>query len=192
MRTLHSVSAMVSKTLFALLCFRAGTAGAQAKIDRQALVERHTVINTTADTLSSLSLGNGAFAFTVDITGLQSFPDAYKAGVPLGTQSEWGWHSFPNDSGYRFEESLRYYNLNGRKVPYSVQWRTPERNKDACDYFRENVHRLQLGNIGFELIKKDGSAATLADLHALHQELNMWTGEIKSHFTLEGIPVNVL
>src|SRR5882757_1382413 len=102
MRTHYSVSAIVSKALFVLLCLPAGNVWAQAKINRQALVERHTVINKTADTLASLSVGNGAFAFTVDITGLQSFPDVYKAGVPLGTQSEWGWHSFPNDSGYHF------------------------------------------------------------------------------------------
>jgi len=164
----------------------------QEKINRQALVERHTVVNTTADTLASLSVGNGAFAFTVDITGLQSFPDRYKKGIPLGTQSEWGWHSFPNDSGFRFEESLRYYDFNGRQRPYSVQINTPQRAKNAVNYFRENVHRLQLGNIGFELIKKDGGRAVISDLHDLHQELNMWTGEIKSHFTLEGIPVDVL
>ena len=165
---------------------------AQDKINRQSLVERHTVVTTTADTLASLSVGNGGFAFTVDVTGLQSFPGVYKKGIPLGTQSEWGWHSFPNDSGFRFEESLRYYNLNGRKRPYSVQINTPERTKNAVNYFRQNVHRLQLGNIGFELTGKDGSIATINDLHDLHQELNMWTGEIKSHFTLEGIPVDVL
>ena len=55
------------------------------------------------DTLSSLSVGNGRFAFTVDATGLQSFPDVYAKGVPLGTQSEWGWHSFPNTNGYTEE-----------------------------------------------------------------------------------------
>src|SRR5262249_16748864 len=94
--------------------------------------------------------------------------------------------------GFRFDESLRYYNLNGRKVPYSVQWNTPIRNKDACNYFRQNIHRLQLGNLGFEFTKKDGSQATISDLHDVHQELNMWKAEIKSHFTLEGIPVDVL
>src|SRR6266700_6768472 len=93
-------------------------------IDREGLVRRHTVLVTTIDSLSSLSVGNGQFAFTTDITGLQSFPDTYQKGIPLGTQSEWGWHSFPNDSGFRFDESLRLYHLNGRVVPYSVQWHT--------------------------------------------------------------------
>jgi hypothetical protein len=35
--------------------------------------------------LSSLSAGNGIFAYTVDATGLQTFPELYSAGVPLGT-----------------------------------------------------------------------------------------------------------
>lgn len=59
------------------------------KINRQVVVQRHNVRATKADSLSSLTVGNGRFAFTVDVTGLQSFPVAYQKGVPLGTQSEW-------------------------------------------------------------------------------------------------------
>ncbi len=60
-------------------------------IDRKAVVERHHVVNKKYDSLSSVSVGNGAFAFTADITGLQTFPEAYAKGVLLGTQSQWGW-----------------------------------------------------------------------------------------------------
>ena len=62
----------------------------QAPINRKLLVSRNNPVNTTADTLASLSVGNGKFAFTTDITGLQTFPEHYSRGVPLGTQSEWG------------------------------------------------------------------------------------------------------
>src|SRR5437868_5394339 len=89
---------------------------AQNKIDRKALVQRHNVINNGTDTLSSLSVGNGRFAFTVDATGLQSFPEHYEKGIPLGTQSEWGWHSFKDTAGYKFDETLKTYALNGRNV----------------------------------------------------------------------------
>ena len=166
-------------------------AAQQTPINRQAVVERHLVHNTTTDTLSSLSVGNGAFAVTVDVTGLQTFPLYYEKGVPLGTESEWGWHSFPNTKSYKFEQSQRPYLLNGRNVVYSVQRKEPE-NKDAVEYFRANPHRLQLGNLGFVLRKKNGSEATIKDLRDLRQELNPWTGEIKSHFTLEGTAVDVL
>ena len=162
------------------------------KIDRKALVERHTIQLSKADTLASLSVGNGAFAFTVDATGLQSFPNEYAKGVPLGTQSEWGWHSFPNVNNIPFEDALKTYQLNGRPVKYAVQWGSgPEQHKKAADYYRVNQHRLQLANIGFDIYKKDGSAAQLSDIKNIRQSLNMWTGEIHSYFTVEDIPVEV-
>jgi len=174
------------------LCILCNHTIAQNKIDRQSLVQRHNVINTKADSLSSLSAGNGSFAFTADITGMQSFPDAYAKGVPLGTQSEWGWHSFPNKENLRIEEAQKIYELEGRKISYTVQLKEPERNKAAVEYFRVNQHRLQLGNIGLEIIKKDGSPAVIDDIKNIRQELDMWTGIISSYFTIEDIPVKVI
>lgn len=81
------------------------------EIDRIALLTRNSPVITTLDTLSSLSVGNGAFAFTTDITGLQTFPEYYRNGVPLGTQSQWGWHSFDNPDSLKIEESYREYDF---------------------------------------------------------------------------------
>jgi len=75
--------------LLAILIFQINICAAQ-KINRQEVVERHRVIVSELDTLASLTVGNGKFAFTVDATGLQSFPEYYTNGIPLGTQSEWG------------------------------------------------------------------------------------------------------
>ncbi len=182
------------KTCFIFVaCFFISTiTAAQAKIDRKALVERHTVVNDHFDSLSSLSVGNGGFAFTVDVTGLQSFPGAYAKGVPLGTESEWGWHSFINTNHYTFAETLKDYAIHGRNIPYSVEIKNPERKKEAVNWFRQNPHRLQLGNIGFNIIKKDGSLATIDDIKNIHQTLDLWTGEIHSEFTVENIPVDVV
>jgi hypothetical protein len=163
----------------------------QPKIDRKALVGRHNVINKSVDSLSSLSLGNGRFAFTVDATGLQTFPEHYDNGIPLGTQSEWGWHSFIDTAGYKFEESLKTYTLNGRKVSYAVQWNQPKRNKDAANWFRQNVHRLQLGNLGFLLLHKDGSEANINEISEINQKLDLWTGTINSYFVFDGEAVSV-
>ena len=44
-------------------------------IDRFALVSRHDPILQKIDPLSPLSVGNGEFAFTCDVTGLQTFPE---------------------------------------------------------------------------------------------------------------------
>lgn len=159
-------------------------------INRKQVVERHIVTNTKVDSLSSLTIGNGSFAFTVDITGLQTFPLAYAKGVALGTQSEWGWHSFPDTSNFKFSETLKDYDQAGRKVPYSVQLK-PERNKNAVNYFRQNPHRLQLGNLGFIIKKKDGTEARLNDITNIIQTLNPYTGVIQTHFEVEGTAVDV-
>ena len=164
---------------------------AQTKIDRKSLVQRHNVHISKIDSLSSLTVGNGNFAFTVDATGMQSFPGAYANGVPLGTQSVWGWHSFPNTENLKIEEAQKVYELEGRKISYTVQPKEPERAKKAVEYFRINPHRLQLGNIGLEIKKKDGSLATTNDIKNINQQLDLWTGIITSSFKVEDIPVKV-
>ena len=162
------------------------------KIDRKALVTRHNVQISSIDTLASLTVGNGAFAFTVDATGLQTFPKKYQNGIPLGTQSEWGWDSYKNTKDYKFSETLRDYKQYGRDISYTVQIKEPARKVEAVNWFRQNPHLLQLGNLGFEITKKDGSPANPEDIQSISQKLNLWTGEIESYFEVEGIPVTVL
>jgi hypothetical protein len=56
-------------------------------IDRKALVFRHSPSIHKLDPLSPLSVGNGEFAFTADITGLQTFPSEYHTHTtPAGAQ----------------------------------------------------------------------------------------------------------
>ena len=164
---------------------------AQQKIDRKALVTRHNVKVTSIDTLASLTVGNGVFAFTVDATGLQTFPEKYQKGVPLGTQSEWGWDSYKNTSNYKFSETLKDYKQHGRNVSYGVQEKGTQRENDAVNWFRQNPHLLQLGNLGFEITKKDGTIAKPEDIKAISQNLNLWTGEIESLFEVDGVSVSV-
>ena len=174
----------------AFFCFLNLNLSAQ-KINRKAVVQRHNILVSKFDSLSSLSVGNGNFAFTVDGTGMQSFPDAYAKGVPLGMQSVWGWHSFPNNENLRIEEAQKTYDLEGRKISYTVQVKEPERGKKAVDYFRVNQHRLQLGNIGLEIKKKNGRNAGISDIQNVRQELDLWTGIITSTFEIEGNSVKV-
>jgi len=180
-------------TAFFALAFSGTQICFAQKIDRKAVVTRHNVIVNAVDTLSSLTLGNGKFAFTVDVTGLQSFPEYYSKGVPLGTQSEWGWHTFPNKEDLKFSETLKPYDFNGKPDRlYSVQINEPARNKNAVAYFRENPARLQLGNLGLEILKKDGSLAKPEDIKNVQQQLNLWTGQITSIFSVEGTAVKVI
>lgn len=186
---------MKNKFFFCLITFAVFETAHQnslaQRIDREALVKRHNLVVTKAESLSSLTVGNGKFAFTVDVTGLQSFPAFYDHGIPLGTESEWGWHSFSNVNHYKYEESLKTFHLNGKDINYSVQWNEPDRNRDAANWFRQNPHRLQLANIGLEIKKQDGSLAEIQDLNGIYQQLNLWTGEIHSVFSVENSPVEV-
>ena len=175
----------------------------QEKIDREALVMRNNPEVSKFDTLSSLSVGNGHFALTVDATGLQTFPEFYSLGVPLGTQSHWGWHSYPNVNDYKFEETLESIDYgHGQPGLYAVQIRMPQnvnpaeaqkyrRGMGAVDYYRANPHRLHLGIVGLELLKTDGSEVRPEDISAVNQKLDMWNGRINSSFTLNNSPFKV-
>lgn len=163
----------------------------KGRIDRYALVHRNSPQIKEFEELSSLSVGNGNFAFTVDATGFQTFPEFYSQGVPLGTQSQWGWHSFRNDQHFKHTETLKNYNFRGWEEPYSTQFNEAGRQKDASEYFRTNAHRLHLGSVGLELPEAAGKALIPADLKAVAQTLDLWTGTISSRFNVQGDSVSV-
>ncbi len=155
--------------------------GKQAPIDREALLARNNPQNVAFDTLASLSVGNGEFAFTVDATGLQTFPNLYRKGVPLGTQSQWGWHSFDNPNDYQPEEVWKEFDFGrGHKEIYSCQFKERDRKQDACNWLRVNPHRLHLGVIGLEL----GDSVKTTDISGIKQSLDLWKGQINSRFNL--------
>ncbi|MCF3650419.1 hypothetical protein [Synoicihabitans lomoniglobus] len=160
---------------------------AAAPIDREALVTRHHPSVTSVDPWSPFTVGNGGFAMTVDVTGLQSFPEAYRDGIPLSIQSDWGWHSFSNPEGYQLSDTLEDFSTGDRDVSYPTNQTTA-----AGQWLRSNPHRLGLGRIGFEFTLEDGSIAALEDITEIHQELNLWTGEIHSTYQVGGKPVKVI
>lgn len=162
-----------------------------APIDRHALVTRHNVTLHQFDANNPLSVGNGEFCFTVDATGLQTFPDAFTHTIPLGTLSDWGWHTAPNPNNWSIDtfHFKLYTNFDGRPVPYADvphNQQTPE-----IKWLRANPHRLHLGQIGFILKKSDGTLAQTNDLTEISQTLDLWNGKITSHFKFDGQPVDV-
>lgn len=155
-------------------------------IDRLALVSRHDVHIQKIDEFSPLSIGNGKFAFTADVTGLQTFPQSYAGGIPLTTMAEWGWHSFPNTGNHKLEETFAMIDTAGRPVPYNSNQKGP-----AADYLRANPHQITLGLIGLTLTKKDGSKAGPEDIGKIDQQLVLWAGLLRSKFEFDGQPVTV-
>ncbi|MBN2242527.1 MAG: glycoside hydrolase family 65 [Acidobacteria bacterium] len=155
-------------------------------IDREKLVERHFPRLSEADPLSPFTVGNGEFAFTADITGLQTFPDFYEKGIPLATQSNWGWHTIPGRQNYTLGDATALWDSCGRQVPYaSLQ------NTEAGQWLRANPHRLNLGRIGFFLSDPNGKEITIRDLKNINQTADLWQGVIRSHFEIGGESVDV-
>ena len=105
---------IISALIFNL--FSCQTRIQQVPIDRYALVNRHNILVKAFDPLASLTVGNGNFAFTTDITGLQTFFREYEGGVSLGTQSNRGWHTIPNSENYQIAETYLYHEVDGSQV----------------------------------------------------------------------------
>ena len=186
---------MQSKTAFWLhfhsIVLLGAVAALAAPIDRQALVTRHNVVLHQFDGANPLTVGNGGFAFTVDATGLQTFPEAFEHTTPLGTLSDWGWHTFPNPNNWSIDRFAftEFPDLDGRPVPYADvphNQQTPE-----IKWLRTNPHRLDLGQIGFILTHTNGSPAQTNELTDIEQTLDLWNGEIVSSFKFDGQPVRV-
>ena len=173
--------------LFLAAQIAAAGATAAAPIDRQAVVARHAPHLTAIDPLAPLTIGNGRFAFTADVTGMQTLPDLYHAqGIPLETQARWSWHEDPNPSAYTLADANLDYTAHGRTVGY------PTNAKSAAgQWLRENPHVQPLPRIGLVLTGNDAHAITAADITGIDQRLDLWRGRLHSKLALLGQPLDV-
>ena len=151
-------------------------------IDREAVVKRHRVCTTGTLLKSPAQVGNGKFAFGMDITGLQTF-------VPFNTLSDWSWHSFPLPEGMRAEDYRPVVvETHGKKIAYEL--RNPDQ-PELSEWLTKNPHRYNLGRIGFRLLREDGAEAREIDLGNARQEIDLWTGVVYSRFELNRKEVKV-
>lgn len=178
----------ISLSLFLLVII---SACGEKPIDRHSLVNRNNIKIDKFDPLASLAVGNGNFSFNTDITGLQTFYKDYENGVSLGTMSNWGWHSNPNVNNFDISESYKYFEIQGRKVPFEHQIKDNDRGTGASNYFRENAHRLHLGIIRLKITKENGEEIEIVDVKNPIHQLDMWSGKISSKFEVEGESVEV-
>lgn len=161
-------------------------------IDRHALVSRHDVRLTTVDPSSPLMVGNGQIGFTADITGLQTFPEAYSKIAPLLTEAQWAWHAFPNPNHYTYADGTVPIDVRGTKQPYAymADWNEGEK-RPALLWLRENPHRFSLGRVALDLRDTAGKPAKFEDLKQTEQTLDLWSGVLTSRFTYDGETVTV-
>ena len=181
-----------------------------AAINRSAVVARHAPtfvhagpIDAAATAYNALTVVNGGFAFTADLTGLQSLNISYTASgsYPLYTMSNWGWHTpdpallgvphlFNADGSldYVYEDvaidSLDTRPGKGnRTVPYQFDC-SKFNNNSKCDFLHTFPARLNLGQLSFVLPDGGGGWRPLAlrNITSADQRLDLWVGELASNW----------
>ncbi|MFK0402013.1 hypothetical protein ACIQTT_06755 [Microbacterium sp. NPDC090225] len=180
-----------------------------SSIDRAAVVARHRIRLTSPDPQHVLTVGNGDFGFTSDITGLQTFANFHDPERAMGvgavavntaTMSNWGWHEMPNPEGYTLDDATTTYETERGPVRYadkhdmmSAMSGTIPKEFQAGAWLNANPQRVDLGRIGFEL-RSSASASPATDPSVLsdtEQTLDLWTGVVDSSFRFSGEEVRV-
>lgn len=178
-------------------------------IDRESLVRRHTIEITRPDPSHVLTVGNGDFAYTADITGMQTFVAYHDQSAALAeqrlavhnaTMSNWGWHSMPNPDGFVLDDAMSTYQTARGPVRYPDKFDIASMmGGEIAEEFRAgawlhmNPHRIDLGRVGLRLRPAPG-AEPENDPEALtntHQRLDLWSGAIHSGFEYAGQEVRV-
>lgn len=167
--------------------------------------------NATSSAFAQLTVGNGDFAFTADLSGLQSLNRSYGSssdfGFPALTQASWGWHT-PDPrwldptmpSPYREDGSpnITYEDFpvislderpghGNRSLPYLVNC---EQHNDPrlCHWWYNFPVRTSLGQLAFVTQHSDGVVAPLAiqDIRNSSQHLDLYTSVLSSNWTVGG------
>lgn len=179
-----------------------------AEINRYKLVTRHNPILTEADESSPLSVGNGNFAYTADITGMQTLYEEYEKTLPLCTMAQWAWHTKPVSRDrycYTLDDVEKTeYPHQGRTVRYAVEKKPG--NEAVYEWVRQNPHKLNLGRIGLIWREEErggtrapegrgnsGAAVpiTSEQITDIRQELKLYEGILDSRFKLNGADCHV-
>ena len=156
-------------------------------IDRYQLVSRNSPVLENIDLSSPFTVGNGDFAFTADITGLQTFYQDYAEFIPLNTMAQWAWHSFATHKYRRKDLKLKEYKRGSKLIAFAADESGQE---EVFHYLRENPHKYNLGRIGF-YGQVNGRRMSLEDIEPVKQRLDLWQGILYSDFNFAGKNVKV-
>lgn len=160
-------------------------------INRYELVTRHNPVLRKIEYKSPMSVGNGEFAFTCDVTGLQTLYDEYLENLsPLCTMSQWGWHISPvSPDKYAYTtEDLEFteYDYADRNVSYAVEQKPG--NEEVYYWLRKNPHKFNLGRLGFLYNREPIKSGDISDIK---QTLNLYEGVLESNFKLHQVDCKV-
>ncbi|MDE6441973.1 MAG: hypothetical protein K2L12_04370 [Clostridia bacterium] len=143
-------------------------------------IKKFNVVNTFADIKNPLSVGNGNYAFTCDVTGLQTFTKEYDF-IPLCSMSDLIWAEREVTSPKPYKSYVRA--ANGGEVKYLSDTQSPYYNEH-----RLNAYKFDLFKLAFTY---NGKPLDLNGVTDICQELDLYRGEIVSRFTYLGEQVKV-
>ncbi|MBO4808188.1 MAG: glycoside hydrolase family 65 [Lachnospiraceae bacterium] len=158
-------------------------------IHRENLIRQFNPVLNHIDADSPFTVGNGSFAFTADVTGMQTFYDMYSDKCPLLTMATEAWHRTPNSEGKFYGPEnimMTEYQGDRRALRYPVKCFT--KNEEEYNWLRENPHRYNLLRLGLKL---DGREILPADISDINQILDLYTGVLTSRFKIDGKKVKV-
>ncbi|GAA4491559.1 hypothetical protein GCM10023171_35600 [Microbacterium panaciterrae] len=190
-------------------------------IDRESLISRHNVLIEGLDPEHVLTVGNGDFAYSLDLTGMQTFPDfhdqsaawneamrhangnpvdAFVAAptVNTATMSNWAWHEMPNPENYVLDDAMTEYQTARGTVSYPDRYAFTAEGQvaegfEAGAWLHANPHRLDLGRIGL-VLRESVSSDPVTDPARITdgtQSLDLWAGVVASSFTFSEHTVTV-
>ena len=171
-----------------------GLAAAHAAIDRSAVLRRHRLNVDAIIPADVFSVGNGAFAFSVDATGLQSLNATYtlSPSFDLQTLSDWGFHSLPYSQEDPTEALTRfkfaeYSTPTGAHSHRLARYPSNQNVSSAmAAWLHGNPHRVNLVQAALRWDDGLGRSSPLSasELSGLNASLDLETGLFSSSYTL--------
>ena len=167
-----------------------------APIDREAVVRRHTPSQVTdaahpPSRVFARTVGNGAFAFTVDALGLQTLNESTSF---ITTMADWGWHTAPYSPTDPLG-ALRKYNLSDFQTPVdgagttrTVRYPTGSNISAAPSmgtWLHANPHRANLLQLSLRW-GATGAALAVSDIVTSTQTLDVYAGVADTVAALTG------
>ncbi|MDE7263515.1 MAG: hypothetical protein K2N64_02495 [Anaeroplasmataceae bacterium] len=145
---------------------------------KKSFVSQFDIINDFVDKENPLTIGNGNFAFTCDITGLQTFYKEYLP-IPLCTMSNYHWANRKASGELPFQSYAKA--SDGSSIRYMT-------DTTAKDYsvFRDDVFKFDLFKLVFQY---QGKPLDIGEITNVHQKLFLYDGKIESMFNYQGDPV---
>lgn len=132
------------------------------------------------DMCHPLTVGNGNFAFTCDITGLQTFYQEYIS-IPLCTMSNLIWGKQKGEGDFPFQEYTK--RSNGTTVKYMTNTQAETYDQYRDDFFKFDLFKLVFLYNGEPLMRNK--------ITQICQKLILYEGKIQSEFCYDNIKVHV-